>query len=276
MGRIRTIKPELARHEGLFDLEVSTGLPMRFCWAMLPTICDRAGRFKWRPRAIKSEILPYDTLDMEEALDALVSVGQLIKYRCGNSWYGVIPTFTQHQHPHHKEHQSEIPKPELAAEVIDNTGVIDASSKQDNLGSSRSPGGREGKGRSTRHYVTGFVAVSKHTATTTTHDHVVFSTIGTGARSWTLTNEQAARWQASFPGVDVMAECQRALAWVEADPRRRRTARGMPRFLVAWLNRATDRPRRADEHQAAQHVKGKSVMAKASEMFLAETKGPKP
>lgn len=64
-----------------------------------------------------------------------------------------------------------------------------------------------------------------------------------GARKvWHLTASQIADWQATYPGLDVEGECRKALAWLQATPSRKRTASGMPRFLVNWLNRATERP----------------------------------
>ena len=58
--RIRTVKPEFFQHEGLFDLEQFSGLPIRVAFAGLWTCCDREGRFKWRSRQLKTDILPYD------------------------------------------------------------------------------------------------------------------------------------------------------------------------------------------------------------------------
>lgn len=94
MARIRTIKPELAKHEILFELEQQLGCAVRFAWAMLFTQCDREGRFKWRPRPLKLDILPYDDCDFSRVLDAWVTRGLLVKYRVGNEWFGCIPTFS--------------------------------------------------------------------------------------------------------------------------------------------------------------------------------------
>lgn len=66
-----------------------------------------------------------------------------------------------------------------------------------------------------------------------------FNTVGRGAKTWGLTAEQLESWRAAYPGVDVEGECRKALAWTEANTRK--TAIGMPRFLVSWLNRAVDR-----------------------------------
>lgn len=109
MARIRTVKPELFRHEGLFDLEAELGVPVRLAWIGLFTIADREGRFKWRPRAIKAEVLPYDDVDFSRVLDALVTRGFLVKYANAGNEYGWIPTFGAHQIINNRERNSECP-----------------------------------------------------------------------------------------------------------------------------------------------------------------------
>lgn len=68
---------------------------------------------------------------------------------------------------------------------------------------------------------------------------MVFPCVG-AEKSWALLPYLVAEWQEAYPNLDVLAECKRALVWIQASPKRRKTARGMPRFLVAWLNRAVD------------------------------------
>lgn len=67
---------------------------------------------------------------------------------------------------------------------------------------------------------------------------LVFPVVGKETQSWPLTAAQVAEWRAIYPGIDVLAECRKALAWSHANPTRRKTLKGMPAFLVNWLNRA--------------------------------------
>ena len=60
-------------------------------------------------------------------------------------------------------------------------------------------------------------------------------------KTFTPSEEDVSHWQQAFPGVDVRAALLRARAWVNADPKRRKTARGMKRYLTAWLGRDQDR-----------------------------------
>lgn len=154
MARIRTIKPELAAHEGMFDAEVETGLPMRFAWCMLFTVADREGRFVWRVRTLKAQILPHDQLDFSRVLDAWLTRGFVRKYRVADEWYGCIPTFTKHQVINNRESPSSLPAFEVAEEVIQSVAgepttragrVPDASSTREVH--AQGEGRKEGKGR---------------------------------------------------------------------------------------------------------------------------------
>lgn len=111
MARIRTIKPEFFLHEGLADAEAETGLPVRLAFVGLWTICDREGRFAWRPRAIGAQLFPYHQQDMDEILSALESIGCVARYEAGGKVYGCIPSWGEHQKPNHKEAASSIPPP---------------------------------------------------------------------------------------------------------------------------------------------------------------------
>lgn len=60
-------------------------------------------------------------------------------------------------------------------------------------------------------------------------------------KQWALTEEQVGKWKALYPGLDVVGCCRKALAWCEANPKRCKTAKGMPKFLVNWINNEVDR-----------------------------------
>lgn len=67
-----------------------------------------------------------------------------------------------------------------------------------------------------------------------------FPVIGPGLTSWQLSEAQVAEWATLYRGLDVRGECRKALAWLQANTGRRKTAKGMARFLVSWLGRAVD------------------------------------
>lgn len=108
--RIRTIKPEFFLHEELFDLEEETGLPIRVAFAGLWCAADREGRFLWKIRRLKSQILPYDDVDFAALMSALLGKGFVERYGPDGE-YGLIPSFKTHQHINQREAQSTIPGP---------------------------------------------------------------------------------------------------------------------------------------------------------------------
>ena len=109
MARIRTVKPELFRHEALFEAELETKLPLRISFIALFTVCDREGRFRWRPRQLKLDCLPYDEIDFSRVLDALATRGFVVPYEVSGVKYGVIPSFTRHQVINNRESESVLP-----------------------------------------------------------------------------------------------------------------------------------------------------------------------
>jgi hypothetical protein len=69
---------------------------------------------------------------------------------------------------------------------------------------------------------------------------ISFPCVGRGAHEWVFTVEQIASYQRDYPGINVREEALKARRWCENNPKRRKTASGMPRFLANWLNKAQD------------------------------------
>ena len=141
--RIRTIKPEFFRHEELFDAEEEAGLPLRIAFVGLWCASDREGRFKWRPRTLKSEILPFDDVDFSRVLDALATRGFIAKYACETGEFGHIPSFTTHQVINNREKDSILPDP-LNCKGFD--ACLTRNPRVDDAGKGERKG-REGKGK---------------------------------------------------------------------------------------------------------------------------------
>lgn len=48
------------------------------------------------------------------------------------------------------------------------------------------------------------------------------------------------QWKMAYPSVNIEQELQKMIAWLNANPTRKRTRKGIERFVVSWLNRAQD------------------------------------
>lgn len=110
MARIRSIKPEFFRHEELYDAEKETGFPLRVAFAGLFTVADREGRFRWKPKTLKFDVLPWDDVDMNAVLIALIKYGFIKHYVVDGKAYGWIPSFRDHQVINNKEGKSVLPE----------------------------------------------------------------------------------------------------------------------------------------------------------------------
>jgi len=152
--RIRTIKPEFFTHEGLFEAEQETKLPIRIAFAGLWCVADREGRFKWEPRRIGVQILPYDAIDFSRVLHALTTRGFIVKYRVNDAWFGFIPSFSKHQVINNRESDSVLPGFEentTITEEIDASGTREARDDHAGQGEGKGrEGNKEGKGKEGR------------------------------------------------------------------------------------------------------------------------------
>lgn len=139
MARIRTIKPEFFRHEGLQDLEAANvGKYPMMVFAGLWGHCDKSGVFEWRPRQLKLDILPFLTFDMMETLEMLADAGFVNHYIVDGKEYGSIPSFVDHQRINGKEAQEPSRYPQNPTENKQGSNG-EATGKQ--------PRSQEGKGR---------------------------------------------------------------------------------------------------------------------------------
>lgn len=111
MPRTRLIRPGFFKDADLYDAEVASGLPLRVAFAGLWTVTDREGRFVWKPREIKPDVLPHDPVDLAAVLDALEKHGFVQRYVVDSKSYGLIPSFKDHQTFHKTEPPSQLPAP---------------------------------------------------------------------------------------------------------------------------------------------------------------------
>jgi hypothetical protein len=65
-----------------------------------------------------------------------------------------------------------------------------------------------------------------------------FPIVGGGLKAWPFTAECRTELSSAFPDLDVLAESRKALAWVQSNPGRRKTAKGMKKYLFGWMDRA--------------------------------------
>jgi len=143
MGRIRHIKPEFFLDEVLANHNAIVRLLFVGLW----TLADCEGRMEERPARIKAQLFPYESLDMELSLGALVSTRHILRYEAEGKGYLQVTNFLKHQRLSGKEAaaMSLFPGPADSVKRLGSIGEEPGSG-----GEAADVQGREGKGRKGR------------------------------------------------------------------------------------------------------------------------------
>lgn len=107
MARARNIKPGFYKNEDLAECSVWARLIFPGLWML----ADRDGRLEDRPKRIKGELLPFDSVEMEPLLAELHARKFILRYESGGMKCIQILKFKEHQAPHYSEKPSIIPPP---------------------------------------------------------------------------------------------------------------------------------------------------------------------
>ncbi len=82
-------------------------------------------------------------------------------------------------------------------------------------------------------------------------------------------------WQRTYPAIDVHQELNAMESWLDANPTRRKTSRGIKRFINSWLSRAQDRggsPQVKAKKQSSRDISIEDKMADISWVTNEEAK----
>jgi hypothetical protein len=146
VARIRTIKPGFFKNEELAELS----FPSRLLFIGLWTQADKEGRLEDRPKRLKAEIFPYDSVNTDELLSKLQSAGFIVRYTVEDAELGEmkliqVNNFCKHQRftGSEADSESEYPAPSKEGNTLETFG--------NTLETPRTTGkegkGREGKGK---------------------------------------------------------------------------------------------------------------------------------
>lgn len=241
MSRIRTVKPEISRHELLFEAEKKTKLPIRFAWTMMFGICDREGRFRWRSRQLKLDVLPYDDVDFEKILNTFVEYGFIKKYTVDGEAYGCIPSWHKHQTINIREAQSCLPSDDLAD--AGNAGKISSNSLH-----VHAHGEEEGKGREEE---------GEDFSTAPQASPCVIDIPLIDKSDFAVTQKLIEEFAELYPAVDIMQQLKNYKGWCLANPTKRKTRRGILKSINTWL---ADKQDKGGGNANYQRTSGQSKM----------------
>ena len=65
-----------------------------------------------------------------------------------------------------------------------------------------------------------------------------------------ISEDKVKEWQQVYQAIDVKNELEKMRCWLNANPKNRKTRKGIERFIVAWLNRSQDKAPKVVHQQA--------------------------
>lgn len=189
---------------------------------------DREGRFEWKPKTFKLRYLPGDNCDVDMLGQELIDIGLIVLYQANGKTYAEIPTFSKHQIINNRESASDIPQRKA-----------DASGTRESRVKAEGKEGREGKG--------GRVPPSDddHTPAEAQPAALVTSIPLIDKTEYRVTETMADEWAEAYPAVDVPQQLREMRVWCNANPKNRKTASGIGRFITTWLGREQDKAPRS-------------------------------
>jgi hypothetical protein len=256
MARARNIKPSFFKNEQLVELPMATRLLFIGLW----TLADREGRLEDRPKRIKMEIFPGDSVDVDKALGELDAEGFIHRYEVAGELYIQILAFGKHQNPHHREPPSIIPAPPQspgpeAHATAPKPGALTSSQRASAPGEAEAgPGqavlipdspslipesGEKATAPSTASRLDAG-AVNGHDLLDPAVEHIPLC----DGTEWPVGKALVAELDRLYPAVDPVQTLREIRGWCIGNPRRRKTKRGVKAFITSWFAREQDKQSR--------------------------------
>ncbi len=198
-------------------------------YTRLWTACDDYGRMDARPAILKSKLFPLkDRLslkDIQNALQKMADIGCVITYECDGKPYLYLPSWEVHQQVRAKK--SKYPAPgDTCNRVI-----------SDDIKCPRNPIQSESESESESEEEA-YASCTEPQAASAPPAIMLPLNDGT---EYAVTEEQYQEWAALYPAVDVQQQLRNMKGWLIGNPTKRKTARGIVRFITGWLSREQDR-----------------------------------
>lgn len=228
MGRIRTVKPEFFTDEELSCLPAETHL---FAAGLL-CYSDDDGYFNANPALVKAAVFPLrePSVSTHDMLAQLAKIG-FVRLGTGANGknYGQVVKFAEHQRVN-RPTPSKIKNLEIQwnASLRTHGGLTEDSLLE---GKGKEGNGREGS------------ICAELDKPASAPPVLLLPCKGEGPKEYPVSSQQIAEWTDAFPAVDVSAELKKAKVWLNANPTRGKTHRGMAKFIVGWLTREQDKGR---------------------------------
>lgn len=196
--------------------------------------CDDYGRFDGRPSIIKNRLFPLKenltVKNVSGAIEKLARAELVTLYSFEGKPYLYLPTWNHHQNVRAK--RSKYPAPEDGCLHNDAHESICMQMYADDCKCSRNPIQSVSESESNPNDSAEPLAYSA--------PPVITLTLNDGTE-YPVSEEQCHEWAGLYPAVDVIQQLRQMKGWLDANPTKRKTKRGINAFIVRWLAKEQDR-----------------------------------
>ena len=234
MARYRTVKPEFWSNDQVLDLSI----PARLAFIGMWNFCDDTGRHKASPKALRAEVFPGDDNMSVGAVHDLVvemmEAGLVDEYQDAAGAYVWQVTGWHHQKIDRPGPAKYGEKPEGAPNDPRPFAERSPNARRTLAPEGKVVEGSGGEGRGT----TSCAEPDKPASTLPPFIRLPLAKNGDEAEIHT---RQIDDWREAYPGVDIEQALRNMRQWLIHNPTKRKTNRGIGRFITSWLAKEQDR-----------------------------------
>jgi len=236
MARARNLKPGFFVNEYLGTCDPLEALLFEGLW----TLSDRFGLLENRPLRIKAQIFPYRNLSPQEItrfVQNLSGAGFLNLYSVDGVEYIEICNFSKHQNPHKNEKGGEIPKPPQPPE--NKEGDSSSSNYQSDQEKHQSDPDESciRNEESLLHEPNNKGSTSDDDSPARNDPDLARKFPLKDGTDYTAPENLVSELKDTYQNLDVEFHLKKARLWLITTQSKRKTERGMPKFLNGWMSR---------------------------------------
>ena len=200
-------------------------------WIGLITQADDAGRGDARPAIIKGHVFPFrdriSIKDIDAALQVLAARGCVSLYTVDGKPYFVFPGWVKHQRVRDcKPKFPEPPKNDSSPQSAASCGELPRAAAliQSESESEYNPNPKNDSAEPQAASAPPVISLPLNDGT-----------------AFAISAEQCHEWAGLYPAVDVIQQLRGMLGWLNANPEKRKTKRGILAFINRWLAKEQDK-----------------------------------
>jgi len=217
MARIRTIKPEFWHCSDLAGVSDKAKLLA----IGLLNHSDDEGYFKAHSALIRAAIFPFTegSLNIHTLFNELSNIGYIALFKAENSKdYGHVVNFLKHQ---------KINRPSPSR--IKDLKRFTEESLSTHCRKGKEQGKEQGTGKGGTEQIVAVIP------------DAVFQLPLNDKSDYSVVEDDFESWRELYPGVDVLQELRKMKGWLDSNPKRKKTSRGINNFITNWLSKEQDR-----------------------------------